>query len=341
MRIVLIGTIPNGYALREFKGIQFCLNFKGPKICEILTDENLPDFVKSDDDFYIVADYYYNPTFKPEAVSDEFHAFIRSLPADSTAIYYSDPLFKFEDPSKFPNWDYFVFFGLSNYRRTQTSEYENCRIWENVDIHSKNILDIPIPELAFWSYILFNDGTHDFRLADRNCDISYIINSKVKSRMRLLEFTDGLFCQFGNLPAIDNKDIKDFVTRNSGNKWETQKAFGVNYLYLQNGKFTITMDDDIPVKVAWPMRFYEAMCVGIVPILHSEKEVNFIYKDFPKLSKLVFKNKEELDNCISFYNSNPSEYFDLLLEANEFMAKYVYDYKRLRRKTIDAIQWRV
>lgn len=337
--LYLISTIPNGYALREFYGIKYCLDKSDKDFCKVIDPDK---FKKSDvkvnnKNFYIVSDYYFNPAFKEDKIPKSLHSLIKSLPKERTAIYYSDPLFKFDDPSKFENWRYFVFFGLSNYRKTFTKEYIDCRIWENVDITDKQILDIPIPELAFWSYIQMNNDSTEFKQAQKDFDISYIINSKVKARMRLLKYLDGSKCQLGNWPAIENDEIKWFVKRNPECQWVTQKAFGLNYLDLQNGKFTLVLDDDNPIKVAWPMRFYECMCIGILPMLDESKEVNFIYQDFDYLSALVVRDGRSLRNSIN-YNSAPRRYNSLQIDAKKFMNKYIYDFKRLYNKTIEALK---
>ena len=337
--LYLISTIPNGYALREFYGIKYCLDQVDENFCKVVDPSSFrkKDVRVNHKDFYIISDYYFNPTFKEDAISKSLHSLIKSLPKERVAIYYSDPLFKFEDPTKFENWKYFVFFSLANYRKTTTKEYEDCRIWENVDINDKKVLDIPISELAFWSYIKMNGGSTTFEQAKKDYDISYIINSKVKSRMRLLKYLDGSKCQLGNWPAIDNDEIKWFVKKNPECQWVDQKAFGLSYLSMQNGKFTLVMDDDKPIKVAWPMRFYECMCIGILPILDESKECSFIYKDFDYLSALVVDNGRRLRGSI-IYNSEPRRYNSLQIDARKFMQKYVYDANRLYKKTLEALQ---
>lgn len=337
MRLVLVSTIPNGYAEREFKGIQYCLNSVEEGFCELVNNENVDTFEKRLDDFYIVADYCYNPVFKKELVSPKLYFFIQTLYPNKTAIYYSDPLFKFENPSDFPNWDYFVFFGLSRYRKTKTEDYKNCRIWENIDISKKKILNIPIPELAFWSYIQMNDGSTDFKKIDPKHTLTYIINSKILARKKLLDFLDGKSCQLGNFPVIDNKDIQSFVERNPKCTWLTQKAFGLDFLFLQDGKFTIVQDDDIPIKAAWPMRFYEAMSVGVIPMINSEKGCDYIYNGYKFLSRCCFNGVKDFNEKLKNAKQCRSS---LLAEAEKFMEKYVYDKESLFDQTVTEIAHR-
>lgn len=342
-RLVLISTIPNGYARREFGGIQYCLNHVNPDFC-VIVEPDCEEFKMDPDDFYIVADYYFNPTFKTENMHYSVAKLISRLPAERTAIYYSDPLFKFEQPELFSNWKYIVFFSLANYRKTTIDEYKDCRLWENVDINEKDVIDIPISELAFWSYIKMNEEAgnkrFDFKQAERDYDISYIINSKILARQKLLNVTDGLLCQFGNFPAIDNINISRYVKNNPNDKWENQKVFGLNYLNIQNGLFTLVMDDDKPIKVAWPMRFYECMVKGIIPILHEAKDCEVVYKDFYQLKTLVFSDFRSLRRRIKYFKPK-REHNKLRTEARLFMNKYVYDAKCLYDKTIQAIEEKV
>lgn len=340
--IYLISTIPGGYAEREFGGIKYCLDRVDDALCHIVNDETFGYTLGwrgiQEGDFYIVADYYYNPTFKPEAISSEMHAMIQRLPKERTAIYYSDPLFKFEDPSKFSNWKYFVFFSVANYRKTEKEEYKDCRIWENVNIEEKEVLDLPISEMAFWSYIKMQNGRTDFEEANKDYDISYIINSKILSRMGMLRDVRFLKCQFGNFPKIDNIDIQDFVNRSSGCKWETQKAFGLDYLKLQNGKFTLCCDDDIPIKVAWPMRFYEAMAVGIVPLIKETKDPSHrIYSYQRPLGICYYKGEPSLREKLRFFETR-KEYTKVVRDCKKFMDEFVYDAKRLYNKTISEVE---
>lgn len=339
MRLFLISTIPGGYAEREFRGIQYCLNKSNEDFCLILNNDTYDEdilTVKSTD-FFIVADYYFNPTFKVNNVNDAILKLISRLPAEQTAIYYSDPLFKFEDPSKFENWKYFVFFGMSNYRQTETEEYKDCRIWENVDIKTKQILNLPIAEMAFWSYIQMHDDIRFFPKTKLENDFSYIINSKIKARLQLLDFLDGFKCQFGNFPAIDNKEIQEFVKHNPECEWVTQKAFGIDYLYLQNGKFTLVLDDDKPIRPAWPMRFYECMAVGIIPLIDVRKDPKKeVYLGRSQLTKCYFSNKEDLKELVEYF-SDPIKHFELYLDSYFFMKDYVYDYKSLYDKTIRSL----
>lgn len=340
--IYLISTIPGGYAEREFDGIKYCLDRQNDGFCQIVNDKTFTYTLGwrglNAEDFYIVADYYFNPTFKPEAISEELHAMIQRLPAERTAIYYSDPLFKFEDPGKFPNWKYFVFFSMANYRKTRTEEYKDCRIWENVDISEKKVLDIPISELAFWSYIKMQNGRVDFEEAQKDYDISYIINSKILARKKMLKDVRKLRCQFGNFPKIDNIEIKEFVENNPECKWETQKAFGLDYLRLQNGQFTLCCDDDKPIRVAWPMRFYEAMAVGIVPIINEDKDPDRkIYSYKRPLGICYYKGEPSLREKIRFLKVK-KEYAKVVRDCKKFMEEFVYDSKRLYDKTMMEVK---
>lgn len=341
MRLYLISTIPGGYAEREFDGIQFCLNKSKKNFCEIIKSDYLKDTLNiQPSDFFIVADYYFNPTFKPENVSKAIKSLIRRLPAEQTAIYYSDPLFKFQDPKKFENWNYFVFFGLSNYVKTFSEDYKNCRLWENINISTKKILNIPISELAFWSYIKMNSDCTDFSKAPSHSwnNISYIINSKITSRKKMLQYLDEpLTCQFGNLFNVEDDDVKEFARKNSQNDYVNKKAFGLDYLYLQSGAFTLMLDDDKPIDGAWPMRFYECMAVGIVPIIDRRKYLaRSVYFGFEYLSKFYFSEKSDLIETIckglttDFRKS-------LQTESEAFMRKYVYDYQRLYNLTEEAL----
>lgn len=345
MRLYLISTIPGGYAEREFEGIQFCLNKSNKNFCEIITSSTyLKDNLSiNTEDFFIVADYYFNPTFKPENVSTMVESLIKRLPTEQTAIYYSDPLFKFQDPTKFENWRYFVFFGLSNYVKTFSEDYKNCRLWDNIDISTKKFLNIPISELAFWSYIKMNGDCVDFSKAPSNSknEISYIINSKVTSRKKMLQYLDAPFsCQFGNFFNVNDKDVKEFARNNPQNDYVDKKAFGLDYLYLQSGAFTLMLDDDKPIDGAWPMRFYECLAVGIIPIIDRRKSLaRSVYNGFGFLSKCYFSEKADLAETIYKGLTNTSRKF-LKTEAETFMQKYVYDFTRLYILTQEALLFR-
>ena len=67
------------------------------------------------------------------------------------------------------------------------------------------------------------------------------------------------------------------------------------------------------------------------------KEVNFIYQDFDSLSALVVRDGRSLRNSIN-YNSAPRRYNSLQIDAKKFMNKYIYDFKRLYNKTIEALK---
>ena len=338
MRLFLISTIPGGYAEREFGGIQYCLNKSNKDYCHIINSSYATDDLEIlSDDFFIVADYYFNPTFKIENVNVAIVNLISRLPSNQTAIYYSDPTFKFIDPSKFDNWDYFVFFGLSNFKHLLKSDFKNCKIWENIDLSTKQILNIPIPELAFWSYIKMNNGSTVFKQAESRYDISYIINSKIKSRMKLLDYLDGIKCQLGNWKDIDNVEIKKFVERNPQNKWESQKAFGLDYLYLQDGKFTLMTDDDVSIKAAWPMRFYECAAVGIIPLIDLKKELATEIYNLPNMWRCYFNNRDDILEILIYFDS-PQMMKHLKDELQMFMQTWVYDFTRLYNKTVEEIK---
>lgn len=339
--LYLISTIPGGYAEREFDGIKYCLDRENDGFCQIVNDQTLAFTLGwrgiQDCDFYIVSDYYFNPTFDETKISKELHALIHRLPKKRTAIYYSDPLFKFEDPSKFTNWKYFVFFSLANYRKTMTDEYRDCRIWENIDISEKEVLDLPISEMAFWSYIKMQNGRIDFDPAKKDNDISYIINSKILARKNMLKDVRKLKCQFGNFKKIDNIDIQTFVKNNPQCTWETQKAFGLDYLRLQNGRFTLVCDDDKPIRVAWPMRIYEAMSVGIVPLINKHKDSeNLIYSSDRPLYICYYDGESSLKSKLRFFETK-TEYKKVVKDCKKFMEEFVYDSKRLYMKTISEV----
>lgn len=342
MRLYLISTIPGGYAEREFGGIQFCLNKSKKNFCEIITSSTYSKdtLTINPTDFFIVADYYFNPTFKSEDVSKAVKSLIKRLPAEQTAIYYSDPLFKFNNPKKFENWNYFVFFGLSNYVKTFSEDYKNCRLWDNIDISTKKVLNIPISELAFWSYIKMNGDCTDFNKAPSNSwnNISYIINSKVTSRKKMLDYLgEPLTCQFGNFFNVDDEDVKEFARKNPQNDYVSKKAFGLDYLYLQSGAFTLMLDDDKPIDGAWPMRFYECLAVGIVPIIDRRKFLaRSVYRGFEFLSKCYFSKKSDLIETICKGLTDISRKA-LKIDAETFMQRYVYDFTRLYNLTQEAL----
>lgn len=325
MKLYLISCIEGGYAEREFGGIVSVLNDEIP--CKILTLSNFK-IERTADDFYIVADYYFNPTFDETKHSSlEFHKFIKSLPRSRTAIYLSDPLFKFKDPSEFDNWKYFVFFGLSNYGHTPIWMFDNCKIWENVDISEKEFLELPISELAFHSYGVSEcnfEGNHSEN------DMTYIINSKVKSRKKLLKYLDGLKCQLGNFSKIDDQDVQNFVKRNPQNVYEQKKAFGVDYLKLQDGKYTLILGDDLEVEAALPMRIYECMWNHVIPIFTARSARTIMGLTSFKADFPVISTPAQLRDCIRILEANPMKKELYQVNINSFMEEYVFNKKRLR-----------
>lgn len=335
MRIVLISCIPGGYSEREFKGLAKVLNSQFMS-CICLTSKDF-QIEKSQNDFYIVAEYHFNPLFDEAKHSSlEFDDFIRSLPRNRTAIYLSDPLFKFKDPAKFENWKYFVFFGLANYSKSPIWMYDKCKIWENVDISKKRPLDLPISELAFHSY--GETCCNPIPNTSEN-DITYIINSKVKSRKRLLHYINGLKCQLGNFPAIDDEDVQNFVKRNPQNIYETRKAFGKGFLELQDGKYTLVLDDDLNIEAAWPMRIYEAMWNHVIPIFTARamekfggRLVSHVFSQFPWVT-----TSEDLREVIEEIEGNPQLKESLLERIDDIMQKYVFDVDRLHRLSFTKI----
>lgn len=332
IKLLLIPTIQEGYSHREFKGIRHVLNLASPGFCGIV--EKPEDICKRNNTFYLVADYFYNPTFDPKNVPSWLHSFIQSLPSERTAIYYSDLGFGFEEPADFGNWKYFVAFNLSNYKKTDPRDYISCKIHKTVDITNKKVLRLPIPELAFWSYLRTEEAKKE---AKRDVDISYIVNSRILTRKKLLRYLDGIPSQLGNFPAIDDIDINKFVNDNPGNLWETQKVFGNAYLDKQNGYFTLVVEDDNPCKAFFPMRIYEAMARGIVPIIQRGSHCEFIYDNYKYLSQCKFTDNLDLKQYISI-NKQPENFKKLKEDINRFMEANVYNYNLLFKKVIKELE---